>query len=189
MRLSKGQKKDIEIGLIEKAFPKEEENQLREAFKAVLNESGFLDERKKLYEDYSKFIRGTNEISVRGKNLRNPNTNRRETISVPVSTSCKFAIELDRYWDGLAFNVDDEGLNESVPQVCKAGRDLIDFEAGKREFQAKLSKVLEGVQSSTPLLEVFPEAEEFIPPPVTNALIDQGSISYLRNCLNKGEKE
>ena len=189
MRLSKGQKKDIEIGLIEKAFPKEEENQLREAFKAVLEESGMLDERKKLYEEHSKFIRGINEISVRGKNLKNPHTNRRETITISVSVPYRFAIELDRYWDGLALNVDDETLNKNAPQVCIAGRALIDFESERREFREKLLEVLERVQSSTPLLEVFPEAEEFIPLPMTNTLIDQGSISYLRNCLNKGEKE
>lgn len=191
MRLNSFIKENIKRGLMRKAFPSERENDLRKNLRLSVEIYDELLERKKIYEVYPDYIRGSTRVSVRGKDPEDPNYNRLPDMSADVTIPFTFALEITNgYWSSY-YEIDlrKDEVREKAPQIYKDAMALFSFLHDREEFSNKLDKILDVVQSSTPLLKLLPEAEEFLSlesaSKSSGALIDQSSIMFVRDCLNK----
>lgn len=191
MRLNSFIKENIKRGLIHKAFPSEREDDLRKNLRLSVEMYDELLERKKIYEVYPNYIRGSSRVSIRGKDPKDPNCNRLPDMSTDVTIPFTYALDIKNdYWSSY-YEIDlrKDEVREKVPQIYKDAMALFSFLHDRDEFSNKLDKILDVVQSSTPLLKILPEAEEFLSleasPKSSGALIDQSSIMFVRDCLNK----
>lgn len=191
MRLNSFIKENIKRGLIHKAFPSEREDDLRKNLRLSVEMYDELLERKKIYEVYPGYIRGSSRVSIRGKDPKDPNHNRLPDMSTDVIIPFTYALDIKNdYWSSY-YEIDlrKDEVREKVPQIYKDAMALFSFLHDRDEFSNKLDRILDVVQSSTPLLKILPEAEEFLSlgasPKSGGALIDQSSIMFVRDCLNK----
>ena len=191
MRLNSFIKENIKRGLIHKAFPSEREDDLRKNLRLSVEMYDELLERKKIYEVYPDYIRGSSRVSIRGKDPKDPNCNRLPDMSTDVTIPFTYALAIKNdYWSSY-YEIDlrKEEVREKVPQIYKDAMALFSFLHDRDEFSNKLDRILDVVQNSTPLLKILPEAEEFLSleasPKSSGALIDQSSIMFVRDCLNK----
>lgn len=191
MRLNSFIKENIKRGLMHKAFPSERQDELRKNLRLSVELYDELHKRKKIYEAYPGYIRGTSRVSVRGKDPKDPNYNRLPDMSADVTIPFTYALEIKNgYWPSY-YEIDlrEDEVREKAPQIYEDAMALFSFLHDRDEFSHKLDKILDVVQSSTPLLKLLPEAEEFLSleasPKSSGALIDQSSIMFVRDCLNK----
>lgn len=191
MRLNSFIKENIKRGLMHKAFPSEREDDLRKNLRLSVEIYDELLERKKIYEAYPDYIRGSSRVSIRGKDPKDPNHNRLPDMSVDVTVPFTYALTIKNdYWSAY-YEIDlrNDEVREKVPQIYKDAMALFSFLHDRDEFSDKLDRILDVVQSSTPLLKLLPEAEEFLSLETASkssgALIDQSSIMFVRDCLNK----
>lgn len=180
MKLNSELKERIKSYLKDRAFPHGQRQKLEEDVRNLISQTKFFKERKRIYDENPEYIRGTSFVSIK-REVRSDEGRLLENQVIEVSLKDLFATRTDE-WGSLTFSLDKQiekfqmysGLYEAVVA-------LMEFDRNSRLFSKKLSNILAVTQSSSPLVQLFPELSEFFN--------TQGKVKYSTSLLNTKDLE
>lgn len=193
MRLNNSIRKRVKIFLVEKAFSKTKEENLMKNLRLTLESSDMLSSRKQIYELYPEYTRGSNRVRFERKTRYSYSGKYDDTQRVEVSISFTYATKVDE-WGCLEFNIENSGFKTKYPLIYNDALVLMEFEKNRTEYERSVEKVLEIVQSSSPLISLIPECAEFFKSEThgvtsTTSLVPTGELTLIKNFLAAAEKE
>lgn len=189
MKLNNDIRNRLKVVLTEKAFPKTTETELYDALRKECEKYGFFQERKSILKKFPDYIRQSSKVCFK-KRYKNVCGGYYDTRKVEVSLSYPFATQVLEYGD-VTFSLDEEeGLKKANPDLWGKALAVFEFEDRKREYRNRLENILSVNQSSTPLIRILPECEEFFKMEshgVTSStsLVNKADVDFVRSYLNK----
>ena len=193
MRLNNSIRERVKIFLIEKAFPKTKEENLMKNLRLTLESSDLLSSRKQIYELYPEYIRGSSRVRFERKTRYSYSGKYDETQTVEASISFTYATKVNE-WGCLEVNITTPEFKEKYPLIFNDVLALMEFEKSRTEYRRSVGKVLDVVQSSTPLINLIPECAEFFQTEShgvtsTTSLVPTEELTLIRSYLDAVEKE
>lgn len=180
MKLNSELKERIKSYLKDRAFPHEQRQKLEEDVRNLISQTKFFKERKRIYDENPEYIRGTSFVSIK-REVRSDEGRLLENQVIEVSLKDLFATRTDE-WGSLTFSLDKQIEKfQMYPGLYEAVVALMDFDRNSRLFSKKLSNILAVTQSSSPLVQLFPELSEFFN--------TQGKVKYSTSLLNTKDLE
>ena len=189
MKLNNDIRDRLKVVLTEKAFPKTTETELYDALRKECEKYGFFQERKSILKKFPDYIRQSSKVSFK-KKYKNARRGYYDTREVEVSLSYPFATQVLEYGN-ITFSLDEEeGLKRANPDLWEKALAVFEFEDKKREYKDRLENILSVNQSSTPLIKILPECEEFFKMEshgVTSStsLVNKADVDFVRSYLSK----
>lgn len=190
MKINKDVRSRLKAYLIDKAFSEKELEELKKGFIKSLDSFTPLKERRKMYKLAPDYISTSTTIRIISNSPkgRGYSRNYRE-VSIPF----QYALKRGEY-GYFSIEVDEDKNLENYPDLLEKTRNLVSYYDRKAEYCEKVTNILEIYQSSTPLIKVLPECEEFFEGEThginsKNSLIPIADLNFVRGCLNKTEGE
>lgn len=192
MRLNNDIKDRVVVYLVEKAFPKTKEENLKKNARISLEASDLLTGRKTIYEVSPEYVRGSSSV-VFNRKIKRPDSRYSDTQEVRVEVSFTYATKVNE-WGMLVFDVDNPELQKKFPNICKDVIALMDFEKERLDYRRDVKQILSVVQSSTPLIDLIPECAEFFKTEShgvgsKTTLVPTAELVRIRAFLDRAEKE
>lgn len=180
MKLNSDLKERVKTYLKDRAFSYEKRQKLEEEVRNLISQTEFFKERKRIYDENPEYIRGTSFVSI-NREVTNEEGKYLEKQVVQISLKNLYATKVDE-WGTLTFSLDKQIEKiQKYPGLHEAIVAFMDFDRNSRLFRMKLNNILAVTQSSSPLVQLFPELSEFF-----NI---QGKIKYSTSLLNTKDLE
>ena len=180
MKLNSDLKERVKTYLKDRAFSYEKRQKLEEEVRNLISQTEFFKERKRIYDENPEYIRGTSFVSI-NREVTNEEGKYLEKQVVQISLKDLYATKVDE-WGTLTFSLDKQIEKiQKYPGLYEAIVAFMDFDRNSRLFRMKLNNILAVTQSSSPLVQLFPEFSEFFN--------SQGKNKYSTTLLNTKDLE
>lgn len=178
IRLTVDLRNTIVIKMKDKIYPptklKELENKVALSFKSLEK----IKEKIDLYEKYPEYIFSTSSLTIKDDIKTNS--------TLCVITPYTFAVKIREKWDSSLIRLSEEGVTDEQRQ---AFWDLIQFREDRKKFDEEVRNLINSVNTTAQLLQVLPEAEEFLPHSFEESpIVDQTNVNFVRSCLSTAPK-
>ena len=175
MRLTNEIRDKILEKLVSKAFPDQKKKDLMKELGTLISEQPLIQERKKVYDEYPEYVFTSDYAVVK---MKDQNDYLRSAIQLPI----KYATKISARWADLTFNYEELEDGELKEKIFE----LLSYNKECDEFKNRTKYLLYSVSSSTKLLELLPEAKEFLPVEEKKTVVNMSNVEFIRNCLSKG---
>lgn len=180
MKLNSDLKERVKSYLKDRAFPCEQRQKLEEDVRNLISQTEFFKERKRIYDENSEYIRGTSFVSI-NRVVTSEEGSFLERQIVQISLKDLYATKVNE-WGTLSLSFDEQIEKiQKYPGLHEAIVAFMDFDRNSRLFVKKLNNILAVTQSSSPLVQLFPELSEFFN--------TQGKVKYSTSLLNTKDLE
>lgn len=185
MKLNTEIKNKVLSYLTDKAFPYTKEKELKDAVVEELMKTPEVKNRIEILSKAPDYICSSTRVNIKTDDL----SIRRRYTYLDFTIPKSYAVKVKEF-GSLDLQLNE--LEKVSPELSKRVKEYCKFINTKNEYVEKIKSILSIVQSSTPLIELIPECEEFfqtIKGVISgSALIDKASVDFINNCL-KGATE